>query len=297
MPNAFEVAGNWYKGNLHTHTTVSDGELTPQETIEVYAEAGYDFLALTDHNAVNDYTDLDSYGLTLLTGCEIGGGTGDLGQSYHIVTLGLETFPQLPENCSYAQAVAAAATQCELCFIGHPFWSLITPAELLPVKGHVGIEVYNVTCQDGCGRGASEFVWDILLAHNQRMWGFAVDDAHHRAGYAKSWVMVRAADIRPTTIMAALARGHFYASHGPEIYDISIEGEEVIVHCSPAGQIAVIQPAPGLGSTTGRLQQAPPFEQARLRLPSPQLPFRVEVIDSEGRKAWTNPIFAEDSAQ
>ena len=39
----------WYKGNLHTHTTNSDGAYTPEETIALYKSKGYDFLALTDH--------------------------------------------------------------------------------------------------------------------------------------------------------------------------------------------------------------------------------------------------------
>lgn len=39
----------WYKGNLHTHTTNSDGAYTPEETIALYKSKNYDFLALTDH--------------------------------------------------------------------------------------------------------------------------------------------------------------------------------------------------------------------------------------------------------
>ena len=40
---------SWFRGNLHTHTTVSDGRKTPDETAAIYRAAGYDFLALTDH--------------------------------------------------------------------------------------------------------------------------------------------------------------------------------------------------------------------------------------------------------
>ena len=42
--------GNWYKGNLHTHTTQSDGAVSPEEMMACYRKAGYDFLALSDHN-------------------------------------------------------------------------------------------------------------------------------------------------------------------------------------------------------------------------------------------------------
>ena len=40
---------NWYKGNLHMHTTRSDGKVTPEEAKKIYYQAGYDFIALTDH--------------------------------------------------------------------------------------------------------------------------------------------------------------------------------------------------------------------------------------------------------
>ena len=45
----FENRGNWYKGNLHMHTTRSDGHRDPAEAVEIYRRNGYDFIALTDH--------------------------------------------------------------------------------------------------------------------------------------------------------------------------------------------------------------------------------------------------------
>jgi hypothetical protein len=38
------------KGGLHTHTTCSDGKLTPQEVADAYQEKGFDFIAFTDHD-------------------------------------------------------------------------------------------------------------------------------------------------------------------------------------------------------------------------------------------------------
>ncbi|WP_165443919.1 PHP domain-containing protein [Lachnoclostridium sp. Marseille-P6806] len=45
----FRTDGSWYKGNLHMHSTRSDGKLPPQEALDIYHRAGYDFAALTDH--------------------------------------------------------------------------------------------------------------------------------------------------------------------------------------------------------------------------------------------------------
>lgn len=40
----------YLKGQLHIHTTFSDGRLTPQEMADIYASLGFDFIAFTDHD-------------------------------------------------------------------------------------------------------------------------------------------------------------------------------------------------------------------------------------------------------
>ena len=45
----FQRKGRFWRGNLHTHSTRSDGRLPPEAVADFYKGAGYDFLALTDH--------------------------------------------------------------------------------------------------------------------------------------------------------------------------------------------------------------------------------------------------------
>ncbi len=52
-----------YKGNLHTHTTCSDGVRSPEEAIAAYREAGYDFLAITDHRLYTPGEELPGFTL------------------------------------------------------------------------------------------------------------------------------------------------------------------------------------------------------------------------------------------
>ena len=40
----------WFKGNIHTHTTNSDGDSSPDHVSKWYKQNNYDFLVLTDHN-------------------------------------------------------------------------------------------------------------------------------------------------------------------------------------------------------------------------------------------------------
>lgn len=59
-----------YRANLHSHSTLSDGRLTPEQLVEAYREAGYSILAITDHEAPYDHTALSTPDLLLLTGYE-----------------------------------------------------------------------------------------------------------------------------------------------------------------------------------------------------------------------------------
>jgi len=50
----YDTSGQWYKGNVHVHSTASDGGKTLAEMAEMYASAGYDFLCRTDHWVASD---------------------------------------------------------------------------------------------------------------------------------------------------------------------------------------------------------------------------------------------------
>jgi hypothetical protein len=45
----FDKPGRFHRGNLHAHSDNSDGTIPPEELPGLYREAGYDFLAITNH--------------------------------------------------------------------------------------------------------------------------------------------------------------------------------------------------------------------------------------------------------
>ena len=85
--------GDWYKGNTHIHSTVSDGGLTFAELEQAYSGAGYDFLFRTDHWASSSVL-LGGGGadspLLWLDGIELDGFDEHSGY-YHVVCLGAFT--------------------------------------------------------------------------------------------------------------------------------------------------------------------------------------------------------------
>ena len=106
MKNLFRRSGEFLKGNLHLHTTNSDGELSPQNTVDHYGEAGYDFLSITDHNFLTPPEELEDRGMVLLPGQELHQGRGELGQTHHIVAIGQPEPIQVPPTEKLQEALA-----------------------------------------------------------------------------------------------------------------------------------------------------------------------------------------------
>ena len=58
----------YFKTNLHAHSTLSDGEFSPQEVKALYKAKGYQILSITDHNLVADHSSMNEADFLLLTG-------------------------------------------------------------------------------------------------------------------------------------------------------------------------------------------------------------------------------------
>src|SRR5687768_12464492 len=58
-----EHGGRWYKGNLHTHSLWSDGDDFPERISAWYRDRGYHFLAISDHNTLQEGEKWVKYGV------------------------------------------------------------------------------------------------------------------------------------------------------------------------------------------------------------------------------------------
>jgi hypothetical protein len=78
--------------DLHTHSTASDGTLTPEELVAAAAEQGIRVLALTDHDTVAGVVRAQhaakSHGITVLPGCELE--ISFTGGTFHLLALGVD---------------------------------------------------------------------------------------------------------------------------------------------------------------------------------------------------------------
>ena len=61
---------NWYRANMHCHTTVSDGSCTPEEIKKAYKDMGYSIVAYTDHEIIRTHNELTDDSFLALTSSE-----------------------------------------------------------------------------------------------------------------------------------------------------------------------------------------------------------------------------------
>jgi len=295
---AFASPGRFWKGNIHTHSDLSDGIRTPEAVCATYREAGYDFLALTDHFMakygfpIADTRPFRAEGFTTILGAELHAPATALGETWHILAVGLPLDFAPPAEGEDGPALAARALEAgAFVAIPHPCWYGLTEADAAAIPDAHAVEVYNHTSQLRTERGDSVQYADALLAGGRRVGLIAVDDAHFACPDAfGGWLMVKATTNEPDPLLAALKAGAYYATQGPTIHDIAWGEDSVTVTCSPAASVMVL----GCGS---RAAQRVEPGTTRASLPLEKLRnggfARVVVADALGRRAWSNPVFFE----
>lgn len=295
MIEAFSGPGRFWRGNLHGHSSGSDGAIPPEEVCARYRRAGYDFVAVTDHFLasygfpVTDTRPFRGGGFTTLLGAELHAPATAHGDLWHLVAVGLpvdfaatgaaETGPALARRAAAAGAFVALA---------HPHWLALSTEDGLAVEAAHAVEVYNHKSAVEVDRGDGLVLLDALLHAGRRLGAIASDDSHWTGTEAfAGWVMVRAEENEPEALLAALRRGAYYASQGPRIEHVARDGDMLEIACSPADAIILSGPrtwrqhALGRGLTRARLPLDPTAGGWR----------RLVIRDSAGRRAWSNPLW------
>ena len=292
--DVFQKPGRFYRGNLHTHSTRSDGALAPEAVAEHYRDAGYDFLALTDHFLprydfpIVDTRPFRTNRFTTILGAEVHAPANSHGEAWHILTVGLprdfsptgkaETGVELAQRAAEAGAFVA---------IAHPQWSSLSIDDGRSLPMAHAVEIYNHGCQLECGRGDGTMLLDALLNEGRDLTAVATDDAHFKFGDAcGGWVMVKAEANEPEALLASLKSGSFYSSQGPVIHSAEIAGGTLQIECSPVVAMAAV----GRGSRSVHIhgRQLTRGEISLERFAGDW--FRFVVTDVAGRAAWSNPV-------
>lgn len=278
---------NRIKVNLHTHTTESDGERTPDEVAQIYRDHGYDAIAITDHWNYGEEHICDN-GLLVLSGVEYNiYNVSSKDGLFHIVGVGMEHEPEIDKSASAQDAINAIRAAGGLAVIAHPAWSLNTPAHIMALEGGEATEIYNsISGVHMSRRPDSSLIVDMLGAIGRFYPLLATDDAHHYDNdHCYSWIMAEAEECSREAILSAVREQRFYATQGPEIH-MWREGDEFVVRCSPCKEIVFFSDM----VWTPRVFVGEGITEARYTPRSAETFIRAEVMDENGKRAWTNCV-------
>jgi hypothetical protein len=294
------MAGHWFRGNLHTHTTNSDGDSPPDVVAAWYRDAGYDFLALTDHDLLTRPEDVQHAAgpMLLVRGEEVTSGDA------HVNGFGIsETIPPRYGGSvreTLQLDIDAIRAQGGVPAVNHPnFVWQASPADLAALERLTLFEVFNggpdVNNWGRPGRPGMDEAWDIVLTLGRRLWGVATDDAHHfqvwgrpYSNPGRGWVMVRAERCAEAELLQGLEAGTFYATTGVQLGDLAVSGEEVAIEVAIRSDQHCTTRFIGRGGQLLDVVQGP---SARYRLRGDEGYVRARIDDSDGLSAWIQPHF------
>ena len=318
--------GRFHKANLHAHTSISDGAMTPAEIKEHYKKQGYSILAYTDHELIVDHSDLADPDFLPITAVEYA--VCEPVEYVYARTIELNLYARDPHNVKHvcfdkstvihgekwrAETVELANPPCKKVFqmdflqkvideankygflvcLNHPAYSMVSPEEFGSFNGLFAMEIYNSCSLFGIGVDEyNPLVYDWMLRHGKMLHCIASDDTHGRNDPGEighcfgGWCMIKVDNLDYGAVIAALEKGNFYSSTGPEIYDLYVEDGKVTLKCSPAKMVKM-----ATKYRNGRLAIAQPGEtiaEATFTLPKNDEYMRFEVVDEAGRHANTN---------
>ncbi len=296
----FSQNGNWYKGNLHAHTTQSDGKTPPDQLAQAYKAKGYSFLSITDHNIFDSHSSFNDDSFIILPGTERDANVTGQTKCFHAV--GISNKPvaqqitqQLPVyrgmDKSWQELLDEMTATDQTVIIAHPVWSRMSCDELLAMKGHIGVEFLNYSCEVSCRTGFSDYMIDYCLRNGQKLLLFASDDCHCKKvkdDKFGGWIVVKANALTHEDIIAQIKAGSFYGSTGPEIYDFGIEDDCVYISCSDCEAIHFVSYE---DRGISMFAEGKPLNDARFKFRGTEKYIRCECVDMYGNRAFTNPIY------
>jgi hypothetical protein len=296
------MSSRWYRANLHTHTTNSDGDSPPEVVVAWYRDADYDALAITDHDLLTDPETLRGHAgrMLLIRGEEL------TSADVHVNGLGIRaTVP----HATGESAVERLQGNVDLVrgaggvpFVNHPnFRWQLTAEDIARLRDNRIFEVWNAGPDVNNGgrpdRPSTEAIWDAVLSQGIRLVGIADDDAHHYRSWGhlysnpgRAWVVIRADELTEGALLTALEAGEVYASTGVELVDLDTSRRTLAIDILQRHDSHYLTTFIG---REGRVLDVVDGPEPRYRITGSEGYVRARIDDSDGMRAWVQPRFVE----
>jgi hypothetical protein len=301
------AAVRWLRGNHHGHSNQSDGEDDPLTILRSYEAAGYDYLALSEHDCLLSPAYLQAHtSMCILPAVEV---TSRFNQT--LLYLGADG--SLPKAEWTPKEIMDQVHRLGGLFIfDHPNWQpfpeYATDELLDSLEGLRGMEIYTGVIRRMAGSPLATDRWDRLLTKGWRVLGHATDDQHCATDQFIAWNCVQwRADVAPDAkgIIGALAEGRFYASTGVTVSEIgtSDSGQTVTV-ASDADEVRWITSGGSIFKTTssgnGSCSAQECLDAAGAVSSdgpvSAGIYLRIECHRNDGTVAWSQPFWIRNAS-
>jgi hypothetical protein len=299
-------AGRFFRGNLHCHSDRSDGHWPPERVAAAYRDAGYHFVMISDHFEANygwritDTRDLRDAGFTTIIGAELSSAAWTERTAYWVTAAGLPLDFAPPAPGNHAEAIARAAACGAFVTLLHPGLNnlpLAAAATLPALDALHAVELYNHNMASGGmpDHASGAYMLDGLLEQSRRLLVAAGDDAHfgHPADRFGGWLEVYAEQLDPAALLGALHAGRYYATQGPALRQLQLDGDRLYVEASPVYAITLSGGGDRwLNSAMRHRDDGQPIVEAEFDLAPFRGSFcRVTAVDINGKRAWSNPLW------
>lgn len=294
MKFRYTCKGEQFKGNTHIHSTMSDGNLTYQELADLYSSTGYHFIFTTDHRYTEDTSRYSKDNFIMIGGIELDG-SDSRGSDYHVV--GLDYMDPYDPDTPLEQGMKLLQEHGSFLILAHPHWTENTFEDCIR-HPFDAVEIYNNVCHTMNGKSICLAHWDFMLANNMNVLAIAADDAHiskthphHNGG----WIVAIAEELSKEAVMDSIKKGCFYSSTGPDILDISMNGNELSIETSPVkfirltarngfNRFSFARENETIQKAVFDLSDLDESDLFRRRV-------RVEIEDAGSKRAWSNTLF------
>lgn len=176
----------------------------------------------------------------------------------------------------------------------------IPPWPNLPHALEIGNLGYDLTGGYRTNWTNAEEKWDYLLSQGHRLHGIASDDSHGNAGFGGWCVIYTNApsrnELQLDDVMDSLFRGAFYASQGPVITSIGMEGDVFTIETDVPSKIEFISGGDIIKAEDDTLSSGYPivgdegYVRARVTRSDPNWK-HIDGGVGTTRSAWTNPVY------
>ena len=272
--------GSFYKANLHSHSTVSDGQWTPEEMKENYKAHGYSIVAYTDHQVFLPHNELADENFLPLNGYEVDipedKPWGFTTKTCHFCLIALDkdrTLQKIYHDSIYIDRIKdkvdidksrepikrvydqefisslmeEARKDGFFVTYNHPVWSLEDKDEYLKYHGMHAFEIVNYGSYVTGHEERNSALYDNMLLNGQNVYCIAADDNHNVCSMDSphcdsfgGFTMIKADRLEYGTVTKALVDGHFYASEGPKIYDLYYDTEDELFHIKTSDAVRIV---------------------------------------------------------